>query len=69
MCKLSNENFFPNILTTFLIFPKNAFSRAKIGTRASTGTFTLFNCIITLLAFVLDYIVIYVFVLTLALKL
>ena len=34
------EFFFSNTLTIFLIFPKNAFSRASIGTRASTGTFT-----------------------------
>ena len=33
--------FFPNSLTTYLIFQKSAFSRASIGTRASTGTFTL----------------------------
>ena len=35
--------FFPNTLTTFLQFPKNNFSRASIGTRASTGTFTLLS--------------------------
>ena len=33
----SNVNCFPN---TFLIFSKNAFRRATIGTRVSTWTFT-----------------------------
>ena len=32
--------FFPNTMISFLIFPKNAFSCASIGARASTGTFT-----------------------------
>ena len=41
MFKLSNEIFFPEYIDNFFIFPKNACSRASIGTRASTGTFTL----------------------------
>ena len=47
MFKLTNDNFFPYTLTTFLLFPKICFffRRANIGTRASTGTFTLISLI------------------------
>ena len=36
--------FFSNTLKTFLIFPKNAFSRASIGTCISTRTFPNCSC-------------------------
>ena len=43
MVKLRNKNFFSNTLTTFLTLPKNLFGSASIDTRASTGTFTLWD--------------------------